>query len=385
MATYYEEFDTTVGGVIAALKSKILGNAAWSAVSPTPVTFTNTASVVSSGTTFNVSSVAGLFVGQRIKVTVSAVDYRRTITDITGTQITISSSIGVTVAASSTWTTETNILKATTTRGADMIIDLQCGNDAAELNRLNVRFWRTMPASYASASVNESVDRFLWWRSSGGSASNVLHVTLSVSKEHLFIAIEGPRMNESNPMSTSYGSPKNYIFFSDVIPYAASDTVPFIVGGGSGVTTNAGAATLQGSHEVDILRNFVNTASWQPGRLGTVQFPSAQGTDTVWLQRDCTIDGKTYLLPYVLFSNSEGIRGRLTRFFCAGTNAPSALTDSGDPAGSKVSFDGVTYKLIAVNKSENSYPSWGPFGAAGNNSSTGLYRSMVVAVPFSEP
>ena len=388
MAIYYEEFDTTAGGLVAALQSKIVAHAAWDALTPTGVpSFTNTAQIAASSQSFAVSSVTGLFIGQRIKWTVSSVVYTRTITDIVvGTNtLTISTSIGVITPITTTIVADVNLVKATTTRGAEMILDLQAGRDDMDTLRLTTRWWRTMPASYSSANPQaEAVDRFVYWRSSGGSLAHNLHVTLSVGKEHLFIAIEGPRWNEAGALNAQYGSGKNYLFMSDLVPYHAADTSPVVVAGASSYISGASAATTQSSHECEVSRNYANNTSWSTGRCASLAFPSVRSTEAINFQRDCTIDGKTYLFPYVYLSNSEGIRGRLARFFNAGMTHPTAYADIGDPVGSKVTYDGVTYKLLAVNKSDSSLFSWGPLGAASNSAAQAAFISPVIAVPFSE-
>lgn len=85
--------------------------------------------------------------------------------------------------------------------------------------------------------------------------------------------------------------------------------------------------------------------------------------------------------PYMVSSEVEGPRGRLSSFFfCGSTAAPTMPTEMPESAGSKLTFDGIVYKLLAVNKGDGSYVAWGPFGFAQNDSI--VTRSVVVAVPF---
>lgn len=379
MAITYSEFDTTPAGLIAALKAAILTNADWTDYGVVNVTTTSTNATTSSGTTVNLTSVAGFAVGQWITVQPGASEITRQITNITGNTITVSTTWGAIYATGTTYKTRGTVLKSTTTGGAKLIVDLEGGTNG--LSYTGVSVYRDWTTGTTPGGHTDYKSYYVYYRASSGVSTMPLHVTLSVGKDHLFFSIEGPRAGEASPTSTTYGSIKNYFAISELTPYHAADTVPAVVAVGINELSVTPAVTT-GGHQVAISRNKADTFSWQPGRLGTLFWPTVYTTDVIKLNRDCTIDGSTYLLPYVLFSEDEGIRGRLKHFFYAGTTDPSPAADMPSPVGSKVSYDGIVYKLVAPSKGDGSNVAWGPFGSASNSSTTPL-RSLVLAVPYS--
>ena len=384
MAITFQEFDTTQANLVSELFTRITAHADWADITPgTQPSTTQSATGTTSATAFTVASTAGMFVGQRVKWVIGGTTYYRQITVVTSaTAFSVNASLGVTTAIGQVITFDSLIVKATTTRGAEMILDLTAGETLTELFRLNLRFWQELPADYATANTLNAVDRYLYFRASGGTTTQVIHVTLSISKEHLFVQVEGPRAHETGAFSTTYGSLRNYLFFSDVVPYHAEDTTPCVVAS-SGTVPVAAASVNSQSHLADLSRNYDDDESWQGCRLGSITFPTVWETTTVAMERDCTIDGNKYLFPYVVFGNKEGMRGRLARFFFAGSTAPTSYADSPAPVGEKVTFDGIIYKLLAVNKADGTNDAWGAFGAADNGNAT-AGRSVVVAVPYAE-
>lgn len=388
MTIIYEEFDTTAANLVADLKTRILSHPAWSAPAVTQSSTALTATIATSGKVATVSSTAGFHAGQIIKITHGANIYIRLIQSIDSTTtFTITADGGsflAIVASGSTVVGVADVVRATTTRGASIIIDLNGGPESFALTRLSMRVWRTLVGgNIKDTEVTESTDRYVWWRPSGGTTTQSLHVVISISKEHLFIGIEGPRSHEAGAFSTTYGYQRQYFFVSDLVPYHSSDAVPAVVLGGCSTTVSSYAMVNYNSHSASVSRTADNESSWTECRLGSVVFPTAQGLETVNLERDCTLDGNKYLFPYVSFGVIEGLRGRLARFFYAGTTAPSPQTDYAAPVGERVTYDGIVYKLVAVNKGDGTSTSvWGPFGAAGNNNTTSIGRTVVVAVPY---
>lgn len=379
MTITYSEFDTTAGTLIADLKAAILTNAAWAAIAVTPVSTTSTGATTSAGNTVTLTSATGFTAGQWITVNPGATEVYKQVASVAGNVVTITTTWGAIFASGTTFRTRNNILKATTDRGADMIVDLE----GADTNNgwLGLSLYRQWTGTAPGGQVD--ADQYsIYYRTSASTSAIPVHVTLSVSKNHLFIGLEGPRASELNPTSTIYGSVRNYFAVTDLVPYHLTDSVPAVIGLG---TYSLGAPTVNnGGHRASISRDSINANSWQSGRLASLDWPTVQMTDVVTMNRSCTIDGKTYLLPYVLFSNTEGLRGRLKHFFYCGTTAPTPSTDLPEPVGSKVTYDGVTYKLLAVNKGDGAASAWGPFGSSNNTSGTTLLRSVVVAVPFAD-
>jgi hypothetical protein len=377
MAITYTEFDTTPAGLIAALKAAILTNADWSAIAVTPVSTTTSGATTSTGTTVTVTSATGFTVGQWITIGTSPETYRQ-ITAIAGSTITVSAQWGAVYSSGSVFKTRNNIVTAVTDRGAEIFLDLEAGGDNASF--LGVALHRDWTGTVPGGHV-DTKNFYTYYRFSAGTSTMPLHVILSLSKNHLFFSIEGPRAWETSPTSTTYGSIRNYFAVCDLVPYHAADTTPCVVA--IGMTTNSPVPTVTNSaHQVSISRNTLDTLSWQPGRLATLDWPTIYTTDVVTPNRDCTIDGKTYLLPYVMFSEVQGLRGRLSDFFYCGTTAPSPVTDLAEPVGTRVEFDGAEYKLLAVNKGDGSNVAWGPFGSIDNDSSP--TRSLVLAVPYAD-
>lgn len=381
----YQEFDVMQSNLISELISRITAHPDWSVLTPTPLVATLTSSTSTSSMIMTVDSTAGFMPNQRIRVDYSTYTYYKTVVTVDSpTQMTVSAgSWGRTMAIGTTITAEHTLIKGTTTRGAEMIVDLKAGTDASELYRMDLRFWQNMPASYGAAVPTDSVDRYLYFRTSGGTGTQTIHVTLSVSKEHLFVALEGPRAHEVGTFNTTYGSLKSYMFFSDLVPYHASDTIPCVIAS-AGTNATASSSVDKQSHIADLSRTAADDESWQGCRMASLTFPTVQDVTTVAMERDSQIDGSKYLFPYVVFGNKEGIRGRLSRFFYAGSTDPSSYADSAAPVGERVTFDGIVYRLIAVNKGDGTSDSWGAFGAADNSVAAGIGRSVVVAVPYAE-
>jgi hypothetical protein len=382
MAITYSEFDTTPAGLVAALKAAILASSDWSAdAAITPATTTTTGATSASGTTVTVTSTTGLSVGQSITIGTigSGTETHRVITGITGSTLTVTPTWGVIYASGSALRTRNNIVRTTTTSGAKIVLDLEGASSDNYLSYLGVGIYREY-AGTAPSGFTDPTQAYCYYRATAGTSTMPLHVVLSAGKDHLFFSIEGPRASEASPTSTTYGSVKNYVAISELTPYHAADTTPAVVVAGYAFPLLLPSVS-SGAHQSAASRNWNNTASWGAGRLATLDWPTIFTTDVVTMPRDCDIDGNTYLLPYVYFSEADGIRGRLKNIFYAGTTAPSAVTDLPEPVGSKVSYNGITYKLIAPNKGDGSNVAWGPFGSVSNGSSTPM-RSIVIAVPF---
>lgn len=378
MAITFSEFDTTPAGLIAALKAAILASADWADYGVVQTTTTSTGATTAAGNTVTLTSVTNFAVGSWITVQPGATEVTRQIASIAGNVITINGTWGSIYASGTSYRTRGTVLHTTTDGGAKLIVDLEGSFDAAgsHLGTVVYRDWTsgTTPGGHV-----DGKNYFTYFRNAVGAATMPIHVTLSAGKNHLFFSLEGPRATEANPTSTTYGSMRNYFAVSELTPYHVEDEVPAVVAIGN-QTQSATPSVNTGSHLVGISRDTANAASWTSGRLASLDWPTVQTTDVVTMPRNCTIDGSTYLFPFVVFSEAEGIRGRLGYFFYTGTTAPTALTDLPEPVGSKVTYDGVIYRLTAVNKGDGGTVAWGPFGSVANSNPP--LRSVVVAVPF---
>lgn len=251
------------------------------------------------------------------------------------------------IVKSTDWTNITgNIMKATTTRGAEMVVDL---TDAAITSmRMQCGVYRT----HNGTTGTDKVIRYVAWKATvTGATTDILHVQLSVGKEHFYLAVEGPRQGEPNPDDSSNftGSMRQPLFLGDIVPYFASDTVPAVL-----LLGNT-ASTAFSSETVHVSRNAANSASWVPARLGTMTMPKAptdvSGVQTYSPRRECSADGNTYLWPWVVLEDTAGIRGRIAKCFFAGFNKSGGSTDAVPSLYARSTYGGETYMLVAPHKS----------------------------------
>lgn len=381
MALAYSKFDTTPANLIADLKAAIVASTDWADISVVTPTTTQTTTLAAAATTVVVASSTGMVPGMVVVLEPGVAgkeEWRTVLTVPLATSITVAA-LTYAHASGSVVRNGSNILKATTTRGAQMVVDLT--DIHPQLNYLALGFWRTHTGALGGG-VDKMPTRYVVWRSTttGTTSAMSLHVVVSASKEHLFVSIEGPRAWEASATSTIYGSVKHYFFMADLVPYHAADLTPAVVVGAVMAATPGAGVSIQ-SHLCFVSRNASDTISWTPGKVASPMFVTIQSGASVSLTRQCSIDGNLYLLPYVFFDEVEGIRGRLAKIYYAGGNAPMAATDVSTPIGETLTYDGNTYKFIAVNSGDGgSSEMWGALGSAANDSS-GPARSVVVALP----
>lgn len=287
------------------------------------------------------------------------------------------------ILASSDWTRlnaagRPDTYSCTTTRGAQMNFDL---NDVAPNTQVMTI---GVYSSYDGTTLGSKVQRWLYYKrvASGTFATNVYRCWVSVGKEHVFIAIEGPRPGDTGGgQDTANGSYRNYFFMNDLVPYfdASIDPNPtIVVGGQQNNTIDATGTNL--SHKVWVPKNIHNVA-WSSGNLNTLDWPRV-GSASFYNPQRVSPDGNYYMAPYVLFDDQDGIRGRLASFFFAGLTANQDIVNRlSAPVNDVVTYAGQKYKLLAVNRTDgnNSNDAWGAFGEASNRSN--LLYSVVVGVP----
>src|SRR3954471_9618280 len=113
--------------------------------------------------------------------------------EFTTTQANLVADLKTAITSSSDWANITgNILKATTTRGAQMVVDL---TDAAiALNLLTIAFYRT----HDGVTGVDKITRFIYFKSGAtGATTNPVYCVVSASKEHLYVSVEGPRSGQT--------------------------------------------------------------------------------------------------------------------------------------------------------------------------------------------
>lgn len=378
MPTVYTEFDTTTQGLPVALRNAILASSDWSRLTPSTAIMPTTAAAAAAATTLTVSSTSGsgLVVGSIIAIEdpSSSIREYRAVTALAATTITVAAlSYAHASGTNIYWGSE--VLKATTTRGAPMVIDLV---DAVPSTfNLNMAMWQ----NHDGTTGTDRLAKFLYWRPSGGALNHLLHVKVSAGKEHLYIEIEGPRTYETGAVNATGGSQRNYVFMCDLVPYHAGDTTPCVVVGGAGVAS-AVSSIANKNWQVHQSRNVVNNTSWVPAKMVSLAFPSVSGNETIGVQRSTSLDGNFYLTPYVIVGDDVGFRGRLSSFFYSGMTFSDILEDSGPPVGAETTYSGKKYKLLAVSKSEAATMTWQQFGGASNNAAGTYFKSPVVAVPI---
>lgn len=307
------------------------------------------------------------------------------------TQANLLADIRTAILASTDWSRpnaagKPSLYKATTDRGADMIFDLE--DAAITLYKFTIGVWS---AHDGTTGTNKNT-KYLNWRATGtgtgaATATMPLYVVVSAGKNHIYISVEGPRPNDPSASTAASGSVRNYFFMSSLLPYHATDTQPVVVVGGAPTDGNGYASVTNNNHQVQTSKGRNTTMAWSNGKILSLDFPTMFTADTIAVTRPCAFDNNYYLTPYVLFDDTDGIRGRLTSFHFVGYNTTSDAAEiAAAPVGTRVQFDGQWYKLLAINKSDGSSgnSTWGPFGSI-TNSGSAAYRSIVVAVPCSAP
>lgn len=379
MPQIYTEFDSTPQTIVADIKAAILTCSDWTAEAATNFgNVTTNAAIAATSLTMS-GGTTGIVVGSVIRIGTEggATTEYKNVTAVTATTVSFQSQGLVYAQPSGTTVYSGNaVVKATTTRGAAMILDLVDTTIASSNHGLAMAVYRTLGGDKSL--------RWLYWRATSAAPTMQVHVIVSASKEHLFISVEGPRANEALATSAVVGSLKNYFFIADMIPYHGSDAIPVVFAGG-GMAATATSSPANNSHQGNFSRNFGNNSSWSVAKLLTLDFPSTASTETVQVTRQTSADGKYYLSPYVAFGDESGIRGRLANFFHVGFTYSDTPEIPTAPINQKIQYDGKWYKLLAVSKSDGSVATWGQFGSAGNNSVTNFYRSPIVAVPTTAP
>ena len=271
-----------------------------------------------------------------------------------------------------------NIVKATTTRGAQMVVDL--ANAAATTRELQFGVYRT---HNGTTGVDKLV-RYVMCRPNASTplTTDPLHCRVSAGKEHLFISLEGPRRGENAPDDATNGSGRSYFWLGDLVPYFSGDTVPAVVLIASTVTGN-----YSNQQTVWVSRDATNSLSWVPAGLVTLTTPRfSDHTDTGSVsnvQRTAAADSnKVYLSPYVVVDEAAGIRGRLAKAFFAGWNEAWTAGDPMVATFSRCTYDSETYIVIPPGRSASSTANCLAFGQV-PASTTYLDAGPLVAIPQS--
>lgn len=278
-----------------------------------------------------------------------------------------------------------NLVSCTTTNSGTMIVDVGAAALVSRTYAIPVRAWR----AHNGTTGTDSKDFDLHWRlSSGGASTDPLHVTVSASKDMLWIQIEGPRPSEANVEDATRGSAKTSFFMTALNPYFGGDTNPVVVAGGK-IYANT---TLINRNDEPYGAVFVSqgatasTPAWAAAVLATVQPPPSFSS---WTPQPVALldSGNYYMFPYVVIENDAGIRGTLTDLYYAGINVSIDTSNGFDhpaPVGELVTYSSKTYKLLTSIKGDygagNNQIIYAPLGAFTNTNAADWFRSTVVGV-----
>ena len=384
MTITFEQFDTTVANLRTDLVSHIVAHADWDDITPGSLPATTLATnATNSTTTYTLTSAAGFSEGMLVKFTNAGTDYYRYITNVAGNVITVDSTVGVALTAVNGIPVvgEVNLVKSTTTRGAEIVLDLAGTNRAT--NYLEYHMYVTHTGSTYTSGTGMSTKRRVTYSTGGQAAGNTLHVILSISKEHIFFSIEGPRPGETGATNATYGSVRNYMFACDVVPYHDSDDEPCIATW-SLSAHDTSPDVGEGIHRGAVSVNSTDTSAWIPCRFPTVTLPHFASGAASNVQNLSTIDGNMYMWPYLVVQDDEGLRGRLASFFFVGINRVTVVFDFPSNTGEFFEQDGIVFKTLEVHKGDSTQPAGGGFGIFSAASGAGAYYSPVVAVPYDD-
>lgn len=280
------------------------------------------------------------------------------------------------ILASSDWgqinpSTLPNVLTCTTTRGNQIVIDLADASPTVQVARFGLF------RSHNGTVGVDKVQKALWYKRvvSGALDTVNLHVTVSCSKEHLYIQIEGPRGGVNFADNASWGSFRSCFWVCDLIPYfPTEDTVPVLV-------TGANHATVAFDGNIDDkVYTYSASQAWRTAILGTEApaCPQAAGLNRYGF------DGDLYFGPYVVHEQRAGMRGRLNRLFHCGYNYYDDVSTPIPPVGSEQDYEGQPFRVLAPYKTDGSQSAnvGGPLGyITNNNGITQFQRSVLIAVP----
>lgn len=296
------------------------------------------------------------------------------------TPATIVADVKAKLITSTDWTNITaNIVKATSDNGCELVVDLQ--KAAAGNTQMNMSVWRS---HNGTTGTDEKLCYLTWKRSTAATAASTdpVHVKVSAGKNHLYIQMEGGRGGETNAESATLGSARHSFYLGEITPYfdAGLDPVDSCL-----LVANTLATGTSDQRNAYVNRNAANNASWVPAYLHSLSsYPV--GVTAHQAGNFVGLDGKTYLLPWMVWEIAGGIRGRLTDTWSGGpTTDLIATAVTSDPVlreGQRYTYGGKTFQLFAPMRgagtgAQASGLPWSPSAAA----SLGVSPTALIAVP----
>jgi hypothetical protein len=369
MALAFTENVTTVySEMVAAIMQQVLRSSDWAHLQITGGTAATTLNSGASAGATSVSTVASVPSGSYIVIGKGSAnpEVRRT-TGVSGAgpyTLTFTKPLDATYSGGAnvgtSFAANTGaFIKATTTRGAQMVVDL--AYTALDTSNLNLCFY----TSHDGTTGTNPLVRFVY--TVAASSSNTWRIRVSAGKEHLYVDMQQPLWGETG-YDASFGARKTFFAMCDVVPYHGGDATPVVA-----VMAEENASNGLGGKYVRISKNAAATQVWVPASLATLGVPTSSNTEAdasyvEQLQRVSKGDGKTYLFPYVVFELQDGLRGRLSSFHDGGPSYPMTANLEGFSAvlplaeGTEVSYGGVTYRVIKPIMSSTSSTGMHGFG-----------------------
>lgn len=375
MTMTYAEWDQRTDTIVAGLKQRILASTDWAHLQLSTGTQNTTLSSGASAGATSISTAATIPSGSYIVIGNGAANPEvRLTTAVSGAgPFTVSWNAAEPLANSYSSSAAVGVgsfVKATTTRGAQMVVDL-AGTTPDTL--------KVQPIVYVThdgTTAGNSIQRYVIFKRFTGSAATILHCRVSAGKEWLYLDVEGPRGGETNADATA-GSYRSPLYLGDVVPYDAGDTTPAVVLVG-GSTTGVPETTVT----VRVSRNRDGTGTWVPARLHTLvpATVNVQVTNAAW--QPLARNGDYVQAPFVVFEMTDGLRGRLANAFFGGF--AGFIADASDltppPQGTEMTYGSWKYKALYPQRTDGSGGalSYG-FGSIYNNGQATY--SVIVWVP----
>jgi hypothetical protein len=372
MTMAYTEWDHRSDTIVAGVKQRILASSDWAHLQLTTGTAATTlASGASIGAT-SISTAASIPSGSYIVIGNGAANPEvRLSTGVTGSgpytvswtsaePLTKTYSSGAAVGVGS-------YVKATTTRGAQMVVDLAASAPNTQTMTINAY------QSHNGTTAGASVTRYLSWKRFGGAATDILHPRVSAGKDWLYLDIEGPRGGETNADNSTNGSFRQMFYLGDLAPYYADDTVPAVVliGGMTGGTGDTHTT-------VHVSRNRADTASWVTAYLRTLAYPQYAINQTSGNMPAVSKEGDFVQAPCVILELGDGLRGRVNYLHHGGFNFAIDATDPAPPQnGQTMTYGAYTYTVFSPFRTDgNNSNSYG-IGVVGNGNSSYTFSPLV--------
>lgn len=355
---FVEELATTAGKFAGVVKEKILASSDWAHLQLATGTQNTTLAATAEAEATEISTNATIPSGSVITIwrdgalNGAAAPESRVTTGVSGAGPYTVTFTDPLVAAGGTYQIGDAVgvgsfVTATTTRGCQMAVDL---NTTLSLNSMLM----TVYQSHDGTTGVDPAPRYLYWKINNGDASTLVRVTVSAGKEHLYLAVEGPRAAEPGTDSATYGSMRNILMLSDIIPYfdGSTDLAPAIAIIGQPAAVSYSIDQLRCVH---MSRNHRDDESWAQAILETVcaAADASLNSDGPTYQAQ-VMDGSVVARPWIVSSPTFGLRGTLARAFFGGSSYSDGEWPAFFRSGSQFTYDGVVYKALLPFRSGSS-------------------------------